>query len=752
MSVDLNKKVAAIYSHRYMSSVEWSSNNHILLQGEMGIESDTNKFKFGNGTSGWNSLPYASGYLAEILTKGAGAFSLAHVKSVSATNEGSISLGLDTLSTGRYSFAIGSGTEASNNHAFASGCSTKATGPQSSAEGYLTQAIKDQAHAEGCQTIAGGTEKGIAAHSEGIGTIAEGDAAHAQGKFTKATGDASAVNGYWTVAESAHQFVIGRVNDNNALNLFEIGGGAVYQRTQGEVKPEDTSLFDKFNIFEVSHDGQARAESFCTKSTIINRNTWKNIGENPVRMSVLPGAIVSGIQSVAFGGQRFDKAGQPTNEAELAKAREEAAAAGKTDTEINAIKIQPRTQVIGNQSFAAGGGCIVNGDWSVAFGKESITYQKSAVAIGGGNVAGLTRDDFINKNYPVYASDYKDNLDDKNYSNTYSFAFAVGDSNRAFGRTSIALGRQNCTYGIWSIGMGNENITQGESSISLGYQNIAKGNYSVTIGANLRAVGEGAVATGRSSYEIKANYTASKISQDEIVSLTTFDNYEALKTKWDARPFNIAYGKASHTEGEDTVAFGYMAHAEGYQTHAIGNYSHSEGYLTFAKGNCSHAGGEGAEAGMYSFAHGSYAKATGSYSVAFGGVTTASGNYSMAIGINCEAKASYSFIGGSGSVSNMAGSFVYGQGLKAEGKISNYGAVFGQYNYIPTTGASLIFSVGTGVNTSSVKRRQTTFAIDNGGKILIRYESKMYSLVEILKNLNAFNGATQICDAQGSTI
>lgn len=38
----------------------WASNNPVLMKGEMGIESDTKKFKFGDGTTNWNDLGYAS--------------------------------------------------------------------------------------------------------------------------------------------------------------------------------------------------------------------------------------------------------------------------------------------------------------------------------------------------------------------------------------------------------------------------------------------------------------------------------------------------------------------------------------------------------------------------------------------------------------------------------------------------------------------------------------------------------------------
>lgn len=46
---------------KYDTSINWTSNNPVLLAGEIGIESDTNKFKIGNGTSAWNELDYAGG-------------------------------------------------------------------------------------------------------------------------------------------------------------------------------------------------------------------------------------------------------------------------------------------------------------------------------------------------------------------------------------------------------------------------------------------------------------------------------------------------------------------------------------------------------------------------------------------------------------------------------------------------------------------------------------------------------------------
>lgn len=44
------------------SAADWSSNNPTLAQGEIGIETDTDKYKVGDGSTAWNSLSYI-GYI-----------------------------------------------------------------------------------------------------------------------------------------------------------------------------------------------------------------------------------------------------------------------------------------------------------------------------------------------------------------------------------------------------------------------------------------------------------------------------------------------------------------------------------------------------------------------------------------------------------------------------------------------------------------------------------------------------------------
>jgi len=43
------------------TAAQWTSANPVLAAGEVGIENDTRKQKFGDGTTAWNSLAYAGG-------------------------------------------------------------------------------------------------------------------------------------------------------------------------------------------------------------------------------------------------------------------------------------------------------------------------------------------------------------------------------------------------------------------------------------------------------------------------------------------------------------------------------------------------------------------------------------------------------------------------------------------------------------------------------------------------------------------
>ena len=184
--------------------------------------------------------------------------------------------------------------------------------------------------------------------------------------------------------------------------------------------------------------------------------------------SAVLGAIASGEGAVAFGGQRFDKVGNPVSE-------------------------EPQTEAKGKQSFAAGGGVLVNGNWSAGFGKDNIVDGKAAFSVGGGNIV-------------------KEVLDnDGNVS--YSFSIALGESNEVHGRSSVALGSTNHLekFGSYSIGYGNKiygkqsgalgtgNQIDAENATSIGHSNFIHNlhNFSTLIGTGLKSSTRYQTVSGR---------------------------------------------------------------------------------------------------------------------------------------------------------------------------------------------------------------------------------------------------------------
>lgn len=42
------------------TAAEWTSANPVLAEGEMALETDTSKYKIGDGATAWSSLSYSS--------------------------------------------------------------------------------------------------------------------------------------------------------------------------------------------------------------------------------------------------------------------------------------------------------------------------------------------------------------------------------------------------------------------------------------------------------------------------------------------------------------------------------------------------------------------------------------------------------------------------------------------------------------------------------------------------------------------
>ena len=49
------------YLFRHDTAANWTTNDPTLLEGEMGVETDTHKQKMGDGSTAWTSLAYITG-------------------------------------------------------------------------------------------------------------------------------------------------------------------------------------------------------------------------------------------------------------------------------------------------------------------------------------------------------------------------------------------------------------------------------------------------------------------------------------------------------------------------------------------------------------------------------------------------------------------------------------------------------------------------------------------------------------------
>lgn len=56
----MSTEVLARMANRIDTPSNWATVNPVLAAGEIGVET-TGKFKFGDGATAWNALPYAAG-------------------------------------------------------------------------------------------------------------------------------------------------------------------------------------------------------------------------------------------------------------------------------------------------------------------------------------------------------------------------------------------------------------------------------------------------------------------------------------------------------------------------------------------------------------------------------------------------------------------------------------------------------------------------------------------------------------------
>ena len=171
------------------------------------------------------------------------------------TNDWYYTLGVrnENAPKGEGSVAEGELTVASGDFSHAEGNRTTASGMYSHAEGKISTASGDFSHAEGYSKATGSNS-----HAEGgyygnwfVYTIASGKSSHAEGYETQASGDLSHAQNKGTIAGYEAQTAIGKYNDNQSNNAFEIGNGT-------------GAGFNRSNAFTVDWSGNVNASGEVT--------------------------------------------------------------------------------------------------------------------------------------------------------------------------------------------------------------------------------------------------------------------------------------------------------------------------------------------------------------------------------------------------------------------------------------------------------------------------------------------------------
>lgn len=170
-------------------------------------------------------------------------------------------------------------------------------------------------------------------------------------------------------------------------------------------------------------------------------------------------AIATGINAVAFGGLRYDKS---TN---------------RTPTSAD-----------GNQSFAAGGSVHAEGDFSAAFGKDTVARQRASFAAGS-STAGMTEEEF-NTFYWDSTSNTGLHGGSKNsdgeicdftgapYVKSFAFAAALGCDTQAKGARSFTAGDNTVAANVGATAIGMNTNASGTAAFAEGYKTVASGEHS----------------------------------------------------------------------------------------------------------------------------------------------------------------------------------------------------------------------------------------------------------------------------------
>jgi hypothetical protein len=232
---------------------EWTTANPVLAAGEMGVETNTNKFKFGNGTDTWSALSYAAADSATI-----GELSQDAINQALSVGQGLTKTYDDNANT----IVVTVNTDVISTKEFAtSEATTKAAAAQTAAEDYTDNAVNAVNN-----SLSGYLETGDRGTANGVASLdGSGKVPESQLKLTGLTssistsGSVSADN----VTVSGNLVVNGTTTTLNTQNftitdpLFYIGeDNHSNQIDLGFVASHDDGTYNHTGLVKDASDGK----------------------------------------------------------------------------------------------------------------------------------------------------------------------------------------------------------------------------------------------------------------------------------------------------------------------------------------------------------------------------------------------------------------------------------------------------------------------------------------------------------------
>lgn len=660
--------------------------------------------------------------------------------------------------------AEGDNTKAANDAAHAEGNKTTAFGPASHVEGHITRtgvqyengdiAGGSYAHAEGDHTVATGQSAhaeggfindpeygetfgtarepkthiapdtksereiygpfaaGVAAHAEGIQTLAYGYASHAQGFQTEANSRVSHAEGSGVISGGYGWRIIGPTDANawkNGTNTITIyDPRKTFLTGEGCVTLPSTDAAKKSAEGYICSVKLNSNYDLCGYIMSIDSSKYDSAQELTITLDVKITDTVGLTANVGLN----DKANDQNTLRVFKGYIRDITAPSETTQHNNAIReVKGGTICVGTGAHAEGLNSMAfalaahaEGRDTKALGTYSHAEGRSTLAVWGAHSEG-------------------------------QYTYAIGLSSHAEGRATRASGDSAHSEGVYTTAANSGAHAEGSSTQALALYGHAEGQGSKVETSGTAAHAEGGYTQAKGVYSHSEGYKTGTGGHGAHAEGTGIKDGNPL-TDYDEKTINgksfigpFADGRGSHAEGAQTWAGGYASHSEGIQTEARSIGSHAEGYSTLA-------GGLNGDK-KYAHAEGWSTKAQGDAAHAEGKNTLADSEGAHAEGSD-GGKTMTNILRPEGTLYNgltVTGPTAWSKGCHAEG-ICTFAASEGSHAEGIQTQAVGYASHSGGIGTRADKQAQTVVgqynAADNNARFIVGYGTGM-------ENENRFN-------------